>query len=400
MRLNTTTKNNLLAAVLAIANAVVLLTICYLVDNWGYSTFAGLSVGQRIEQARELLGVAEDRFPEEYVFINTAYDRKLVEVDDEYGLPEGVIDITDRGKIADFLSRLNDQHRYVMIDVLFSDRFRSEEDSLLTAAILNTDKVGIARSSTTALIDSVLLPKAGYTDYSADIYESNFVKYEFSRNGEPTLPYKLYLTECPANEARKIGPFYFRNGQLAWNSLILRFPIKLRDEAFAEDGEGREEKRIYNLGADILDMGMDIPELVRDKIVVIGDFREDDFHDTYLGKIAGAVINVNAYEALRHHELEIPWWLILTLLTVYAVITFIIFLPKRFYRWRLRWINKIREKSKFIGYLFSFIGFSFVLLLLASIIYLVSGYDINIFIPSLWFTALLGIKNYLRYAKK
>lgn len=384
---------------ISIVNAVVLLLICYFADNWKFSILTGPSVGQRIEQTKEVIGWTEDWIPEDYVFINTSYDRELVPVFDEFGLPEGEIDITDRGKLAEFLSQMDNKHKYVMMDILLSDRFHSDWDSLLIAEILNTERISIARSSTIHLLDERLVPKSGFTDYATDIYETNFVKYEFINDGSETLPYKAFLSETPDERLISFGPFHFHNGRFAWKSLTLRFPVKLWDKTKAQDKDQLQEKIILNLGSDIFDMGIDIPELVKDKIIVIGDFREDDIHDTYLGKIAGPVINVNALEALRHNELEIPWWLIVFLICLYSIMTFLTIRPYHYNNLRNSWLEKIRRQSKLFGYLLSFIGYSFVLTAIAIIIYLTSGLDINVIIPSIWFTILLGIKKYIKYAK-
>ena len=67
-----------------------------------------------------------------------------------------------------FLYQLNNNHRYVLLDVLLSDKYQSEHDSLLVISLLNTKRISISRSGTTNLIDERLKDKAGYTDYSDD----------------------------------------------------------------------------------------------------------------------------------------------------------------------------------------------------------------------------------------
>lgn len=396
-------RSNTSLILFSIVNAIVLMLVCYFMDNWSFSLFSGPSVGQRIEQVKTISGIKTDRIPDDYVFINTAYDRQLVTVLDEYGFPEGEIDITHRGKLAEFINSLDGRHKYVMMDILISDRYLSDDDSLLVASILNQDRIGIARSATADLLDERLIPKAGYIDYSTDIFESNFVKYEFLKDGKATLPYMAFIEENPEEQFKTIGPFYFRNGQLARKSLILRFPIRLFEDSTSEgessDESFMQEKVIYNLGADILDMGVDIPSLVKDKIVVIGDFSEDDFHDTYMGPIAGPVINLNALEALRNRELEIPWWIVVGLFVLYFAITYLIFKPWLFDRFVDRWMAKTLKRSKVLGFLLSFAGYSVIFFIIAAVIYLTSGYDINVFIPSIWFTILSGIKKYISYAK-
>ena len=151
-----------------------------------------------------------------------------------------------------------------------------------------------------------------------------------------------------------------------------------------------QEKKVDNLGADIIDMGIDIPSLVKDKIVVIGDFTEDDIHDTYLGKIAGPVINVNALEALRNNEQEIPWTLILFLFAIYGIVCY------QTIRQPIsmdKLLKSLHFDNKVVRYILSFIGYSFLFAIVSGSIYLVSEIDINFLIPSLWFTFLRGYTN-------
>lgn len=366
----------------------LLLLVCYFADNLSYSILSGPSVGQRIEQFKEVVGLTSDEVPSEFVFINVAYDKELVPVYDEYGLPKGEIDITNRTLLANFLSQLDDSHRYIMMDVLLSNDYQSESDSLLLSSIAKTDRISVARSSTTELLDTSLIEKSGYTDYSTDILETNFVKYEFLNGGESTMPYMTAqaLGLCP--KVYKFGPFYFSNGHLCWKSLTLRFPIKMWQQSRREAVSSMDKKVLLNLGSDILDLGVNIPELVKDKIVVIGDFTEDDIHDTYIGKIAGPVINVNAVEALHANELIIPWSFIVFLLLLYTLMGYLAVRNIGQTQWLLK---KLRIKSSLGNILFSLIGYSFFLSVIAGVIYLLTSLDMNVLIPSLWFTTLSGV---------
>ena len=375
--------------------AILLLLICYLTDNHKYSILSGPSIGQRIEQFKAGSGVVNDPNLEEYVFINIAYDRQLVPVYDEYGFSKGVIDITNREKLILFLTQLNNNHKYVLMDVLLSDKYQSEHDSLLIASLLKTERISISCSSTTDLIDERLNEKAGYTDYSTDISESNFVKYEFIKDGGLTMPLMVFKALEPQTAIYSFGPIYWGNCHFYWNSLTLRFPIKLWDSYIQNANaniENLQEKRILNLGADILDMGVDIASLVKDKIVVIGDFTENDIHDTYLGKIAGPVINTNALVALRNNELEIPWSLILFLVLFYTLVSYSM-LRNSISTEKI--LDKLHINKTSVKYLLSFIGYSFMFSMVGAGIYLICGIDINVLIPTIGFTFLRGLTNKL-----
>lgn len=377
----------------SVVNALLLLFICYSTDNLKYSILSGPSIGQRIEQFREVCGLAKGISTEDYVFVNVAYDKQLVPVYDEYGFQKGVIDITDRKKLSEFLSQLENNHKYVFMDVLLSDKYQSDNDSLLISGLLNTEQISISRSSTTNLIDGRLYKIAGYTDYSTDILETNFVKYEFIKRGNPTMPYLAFQAIEKPTKIYSFGPIYWSNWHFYWNSLTLRFPIKLWDSYINKEGadfDNFHEKRILNLGADILDLDIDIPSLVKDKIVVVGDFTENDIHDTYLGKIAGPVINVNAFEALRNNEIEIPWTLVFFLLFFYTFVCYSV-LRNPFGMNKL--LDKLHLNKAYIKYILSFIGFSVLFSIVSGTIYIFSGIDIIILIPTIWFTFLRELTN-------
>lgn len=377
----------------SLLNALLILLMCYFADNLRYSFFSGPSIGQRIEQIRELLGMVSKKNPDEYVFINIAYDKQLVPLFDEYGLPVGNIDITDRYKLSQFISELGNKHKFVLFDVLLSEQYKSEHDSLLVASLLKTDRISISRSSTTNLIDPRLNRMAGYTDYATDLLETSFVKYEFTRNNEPSMPLMAYQSICKQNIFHSFAPLYWSNLHLCRNALTLHFPIKpWNSHDYVQEAtlDGLQEKKILNLGTDILEMGANIPSLVEDKIVVIGDFIENDIHDTYLGKIAGPIINVNAFEALRNNRLQIPWSLIIVLLFFYTLVTYVM-LKK--YISMDKFLCILHLDNVYVKYLLSFIGYSFLLTIVGGAIYLTYDLDINIIIPTIWFTFLRGLTN-------
>lgn len=377
----------------SILSSIVLLFLCYFADNIGYSLISGPTVGQRVEQFREFSGFAEDVIPEDVVFINVAYDRELVTIEDEYGLPKGNIDITNRESLTNFLSGAVG-YRFLILDVLLSKEYQSPSDSLLISTLLKKSNLVIANSENISLLDSTLIPIAAFTDYSTDILETNFVKYEYSKNGKPTLPLHAFNEMTGDKGFGSFGPFYFKNGRLCWKSLTLRFPTKLWSEYRQDNGSQINEKILMNMGSDILETGIDIGALVKDKIVIVGDFTEDDIHDTYLGKIAGPVINLNALEALFSNELEIPWSLVGFLFLSYTAISYVI-VSRVSLAFVTKVISKYSKRSLFTRYLISFIGISALLTCMAIVIYLFSGCDINIIIPSLWFTLLRGFTNSL-----
>ena len=170
---------------LSVINAVVLFLLCYFIDNLPYSFVCDANTAQRIEQIKQYLNLTRDTVPSDVWLINVAYDRTLVNVNDEFGLPKGNIDITDRNKLAELLKQLQNCHyRYIILDVSFTDEFQTPADSLLFSLIASMNNIVIAKSEATELADIVPHEKARYSDYSTHISESNFVKYDYIRKNE------------------------------------------------------------------------------------------------------------------------------------------------------------------------------------------------------------------------
>lgn len=388
-------KANGLAIGLSVASALVLFFSCYFIDNLSYSFLGEATIGQHIEQIKQFFNSDSESIPEDLLLINVAYDRQLVDLYDEFGFPKGNIDITDRTKLLTLLSKLKcSNYKCVVLDVVFPDQYSTEEDASLFNLISSMHDIIIPKSRNITLADPRLTEKARYSDYSTHISETNFVKYEFIRDNEVTLPYQLYLT-LYGNEILSWGPFYFFNGKLANKSVVLRHPIKLWNKYSSADGnEQMAENQYFDLGSDILDLDLNIDDIADNKIIVIGDFTENDIHDTYLGKIAGPIINLNAFYALKNDNLSLPYSFIVFLLLLYAVITFCII--KRISIFKILSLH-IRIKSKTIGFVFSSLGVTALLTVVAVILYTLFSLECNILIPSIYFSILLALINYKYY---
>lgn len=386
-------KDNRRTVIVSVISALTVLILCYIIDNLPYSFVGDATLGQRIEQVKSFLGLSEDKIPDDVIIINVAYDRQLVNVNDEFGLPKGNIDITDRHKLYTLLRKAKDaQYKYIMLDVTFSDGYDTKYDSLLFDEILRTNDIVIAKSENFIIKDSSLLSKARFSDYSTHISESNFVKYDYIRNGEPTFPYQVYL-DIHKKAISKFGPFYFFNGKLARKSVVLKLPIKIWNE-YEDDLNGNYKAMglwYYNLGSDLLDTEINLTKLFENKIILIGDVSENDMHDTYLGKIAGPIINLNAYYALVNDDLSISYTELVFLFLLYFGVSF--YILKRYSI--LTVIPYFRKfKSKTFRFFLSFFSLSFIFATISILGYLSFGIELNILIPSLYFTMFGYIVKY------
>lgn len=372
--------------------AIALFLVSYFLHNLPWS-WGGPNVGQRIEQVRQI--ARGESIPSDLFLINVAYDRALVDVNDEFGLSKGNIDITDRKKLSELLRQLkNSDYKYIILDVILTDEYHTNEDSTLFGLISSMDNIVIAKSETTRLADDRLDGKARYSDYSTNILESDFVKYEFIRNGEPTLPYQVYL-DLNGDRITNWCGLYFFKGRLANKSVILRYPVRLWNTLNIDnDAEDHAQVQYYNLGSDLLDIGTDIPSKAKDKIVVIGDFSENDMHDTYLGKIAGPVINLNAYYALVNDNLTMPYGEIVFIILLYTLIWYLIFKRKSV----ISAVPYFRKKhSDLFNLIISFVSVGVLLMAISGLMYIIFGLDMRIFIASVVFAAY---DNWLKYKEQ
>lgn len=122
--------------IISAINAVVLFLLCYFVDNLPYSFVGDATLGQHFEQLKQYFQSPKEDIPEDLLLVNVAYDRELADVTDEFGLPKGNIDITDRKKLYDFLTKLQKaDYKYIILDVSFSEEYRTENDSTLYSVI-------------------------------------------------------------------------------------------------------------------------------------------------------------------------------------------------------------------------------------------------------------------------
>lgn len=406
----------------------VLLVACYIYDNVPHSLLGSASVSQRYEIAKSALLGLSDKVPDDVMLVNIAYDRELVNYYDELQpeFPSGVVSVTDRRRLIAFFNQLADNptYKYIMCDVRFEPNIDSPEvDNELYDAIARTPRLVLPMHEGEEPTDPRIFSKAGYSDYAVNFVESNFVKYEFCKNNDESFPLKAYH-DLTGHTISKYGPLYVSNGQLSRKCVELKFPVRIYSDGvmsldsldiLAATGSISGTKRVYyNLGADILDMDMDMAVKAKDKIIVIGDFSGGDNHSTYLGDMPGAVINYNALCALLNEDHIVSVTEIVFLFILYFLVAVYIlsgrsvmqtFLPQGL-RFRLayvlmhhratRWMLSTRGASRIV---WSFAGITVFLMVVSAICYIFTSIIIYLFIPSILFTLLKHVVIYAKLRK-
>ena len=384
-------KRNRTASLVSLCNVVALIVLSYVLNNQSLFTGENLNHYAWVEWAKNKVGLVKLSDGQDVLFINIAYDKQLTEITDEYGMPVGNTDITDRKKLLSFLQMLQstDNYKYVFLDVRFEKGYDVPEvDSMLFAEIRNMKNIVMANHSDIEIADSMLLEKVAISDYKATITATNFVRYKYSYNGNPSMPLYAYrdLTKRTINSH---GLIYTCDGRLCYNSLFVNFPV----ENFGEFDD-KNRKRYYNLGSDLLDnySKEDLATLTQGKYIVIGDMIED-LHDTYSGLKPGSVITYYAFLALMNGKHFVSYGLLIFL----AVLYFLISLSQFRRNSLLEQIPFVRKsQSRLLHFVLTFIGYTFLLTAVAIILNVIADVSISILLPSMYFTIQKNIINYKR----
>lgn len=380
------------ALLISLCNALLLSLLTYILNNQPLFTGEDLNHFAWMELLKERLGLEDITRKDDVLFVNVAYDKQLIELSDEYGMPIGNTDITDRKKLLCFLQMLDStkQYSYAFLDVRFEKGHEMPEvDSLLFSTISKMKNVVVASHSDVETAIGLPIDRTAVSDYDATIVTTNFVRYRFSYGNKPSMALQAYQ-DLKGNEIKRHGClFYTCDGRLCYNSLFVSFPIEDFNE-FNDDNS----KTYYNLGSDLINSYSydDIGTLTKGKYVVIGDMIED-MHDTYSGPKPGSVITFYAFRALMEGKHFVNMWLVLLMAIVYFAISISQFSHHSIIE-RIPIIGK--SKSKILHFVVSLIGYTLLLSIIVIILNLIWGITTSILLPSAYFAIQKNIINYKR----
>jgi hypothetical protein len=262
-----------------------------------------------------------------YLFVNVSWDKKLIEKLDDYQIPVGNQAITDRKKLAQFLEIINHKplnHKYLLMDVSFSDP--SEDDSLLQQQFNKTQNyiVSYHKDDSGEPEYPIFNVKRGLSDYLMGQGDYSII------SGDDKY-LKCHLIQCdtlkttPLIMYEKIHHKKYRKGYFLFDfidkdlvspSFIIDFRIRNYDLTESSDPYAK-----LNLG-DILALpAEEIESLVKDRIVIIGDFEDRDIHDTIFGNMPGSLILLNTFIALENEDPVISFPFLLFLLLAFCLIS-------------------------------------------------------------------------------
>lgn len=367
-----------IAAVLA-----VVLTLCdYLLDNW---PFPLLDDVDSLALKEYFLHVVEDEKDDSVLYLNVAYDKALVDVTDDFGDTIGKTVITDRALLTRLLKIAKDaDYKYLVLDVRFEKGHVTTSDSALWDIMSQLPRFAFSTHQNLESEAPLQLRNvAALADYGATI-STGFMRWQYLQPGGVSLPLRIYNT-TDKSTIKRHGLFYSDSGRLCYNTLFLPFSI---DELTAEKPDG--EVRYPLVGGDLFRLNSDseIRDMMRDKIVVIGDY-ENDVHDTYVGEVPGSVLIYHAYKQLHEGRHIVKWGFVIFLLALFFLIAYSILSSASIFR-SLPFIRR----HPMLTTLLSFIGWEIILSVVQLFVYVTISWNFNTFVPSLAFTALGWVKSY------
>lgn len=384
-------------------SAISLLLLSYIIDSTPYPIGGEVVVGQWMERIHKLLNNESDNVPDSICLVNVAYDKILVDYQARLfsenlaspTLPVGKITTTDRQKLLKFLGIADSlkNYRYILLDVRFENDIESDSISKeLFALIGRMDNIVYAIHENTQAADEVPLAKAAYGDYHTTFLVTDVVKYPLLKKNNleatniPSIPAKMY-SDLQHQNFKTSGLITISGNKLCRRSIYPTFPVRVTSWAKQSTESKLPVLQYHNLGEDLLQVPNNhqvICDMIENRIVVVGDFI-DDIHDTYIGPQPGALINLNAYISLCRDEHVVHFGGTFAQFFLYFFITWLIIKQKTF----IDFFPILYKPSlNFWRSVLSFIGYSFILTIVASLIYIMFGSIFSIALPSLYFTIL------------
>jgi CHASE2 domain len=272
-------------------HALLLLTLTLIWMNlsWEFSDeviVARINQIVRYELINSQNKTVED-FKKNLICVNGSYDKELIPFEDDGG--SGNVPVTDRGKLAGFIHLLNQAPqppRLVVVDITFDNP--SKHDSLLRRELAQIKNLVIStRIDETGEIVRPW-PELNFALARYATTSGKFLKYNLVDDTIHYLPTAMYK-ETEQAVFHEIGGLARSSSGWWLNSFMVDLPIR---QIHMDQGE----ILVWNLGEALtLYPEKEIHELIADKIIILGDFRMYDNHETLLGTQPGPLIVANAY---------------------------------------------------------------------------------------------------------
>ncbi len=310
----------------------------------------------------------------DFAFINTSYDLQLIDRFDDFGFPVGNQPITDRDKLATLLRMINAgeaKPSYVIIDIHFVDT--TAFDAALLAELQAMDNVILSSHiNEGGIFEAPLFSEINYglSDYVIGSVFDGIYKYQLIHHDSlKLLPLKVHES-LSGTGVQKLGPFVKIGDRWTTNNFIMNYRLLQKDIQDLEAGFNP-----VNMGELLYLTEEDVQDFVAEKIVVIGDFFENDMHETIFEISAGPLILVNAYLTIKHGDTTINIFFFLLMILFYAYLSYLVFYDGDMIE---NWIRK-HSSRKISRFFMGFASYFLILTLFSILCFALFNVHINIF---------------------
>lgn len=408
--------------IFSLISAFVLVVCNYFVNN--ASLFTGESVKQYycFQKICNAFHLKKPVTYEEAIYFNISYDKDLVPVYEgdfaDSQSYKGTDIITDRGKLLKLLWLLkeSDKYKYIILDLTFDDVIdKTQYDDSLFNQIKEMRHIVFIEVDDVQFSRNDLKSKQAKAFYYYTPIETNFARYQFTFDGEPSIATHVYDELNPNKTINKYGfdplAIYTSDGKLCYNSLFLTF-----DENSIYNGihskninnNSFDEITVFNLGQYFQENADDLQNSIiddtEDKFVVICNTATDDIHDTYIGQpMPGAQIILRALSSLNQGKHYVSFLNLFYWFVIFSTICFCVILNKPlsdkiisfFSSKKIRRL-KPRASVKFWSLGISLFSFSAILIVFSFFEYVIADRVTSICLPIAYFT-IVKIYNQLKF---
>lgn len=363
--------------------------------------------------------IEKDKPPpeEEFYFVDVANSKALIPLaDPEMTEYPGYSVVTDRVSLGKFfeLCKKYPVYDFIICDILMD--WPSPQDSVIRPHIeaLPKDKF-LTVSNLEQIPDSnayKALEPVFDVPYALGAYNGDkgaFLKYKILEAGDSieTYPFRMYEMLHGDKKFEKRGPFYYMDGKMSLNSMIIDFDV--RPHHLGVTGEGEKKRGYAMLGLHEFLDGFSLMQMVdpefderayfeeyfKGKIIVLGNFTiadGNDVHTTVFGDTPGTLIMINTYLSLVSglNFIAVDW--VISHFLFFVFLSYFIFAVPAV---RTAWMNKIAEKQSLAKTL-KFLRNPGALLIWTLISYFLFNIHINIGFLFVYVLILTIIKNAIR----
>jgi len=311
------------------------------------------------------------------LLINCSYDKILVPYQDNFG--SGQRPITDRKKITQLLHLINQSPKppdFTLWDIFLD--YPSPYDSALIVELKALRKVILS----SYLNDSSSLykpfPSLTYSLAQYATLTGTFLKYRLMFNDSITyVPLQLYKSFNEIKFRKRAG-FVFSDKGWWLNSFIVDLPIR-------RIHMDNNEITVWNVG-EALDnfTPQEIQETVAGRLIVIGDFYENDVHQTFLGDQPGPLLLVNSFLGLSKGQARITWKLFMMVFILYLTATVYILE----FHGKKKLIEYQTRRNRFVQFVLKYFSYIVIFGLFTVVTYAITRQHLQLLIFAIYFNVL------------